>query len=92
MKPIYFDEHNVVYAEGQPEYKPLPAFRSGDGIVVSCWKMGFRERMQLLFTGKIWLQCLTFDKPLQPILMGTEYPFKVDRFIEGYQPRSLKKR
>lgn len=26
MKPKKFQEANVVYGEGQPEYKPLPAF------------------------------------------------------------------
>lgn len=27
MKPKKFQEANVVYGEGQPEYKPLPAIR-----------------------------------------------------------------
>lgn len=50
MKPIKFKEHNVVYAENQPEYQPLPAFRndSHQGEVVSCWQLSFKERIKFL--------------------------------------------
>ncbi len=66
MKPIEFEESNTVFAAYQPQYLPLPAFKSDDGKVISCWKASFRERLIFLFTGKLWLYMLTFNKPLQP--------------------------
>ena len=66
MKPIKFKGHNVVFAENQEEYQPLPAFYDQDGTVISCWKLSFRERLKMLFTGKLWMSMLTFGNPLQP--------------------------
>jgi len=68
MKPIKFKQANVNFAENQEEYGTLPAFKSNDecGIVVCCWKLNFKERIKLLFTGKLWLNLMTFNKPLMP--------------------------
>lgn len=74
MKPVKFKGSNVVFAENQPEYLPLPAFKDESGIVVSCWKMTWIERLKFLFTGRIYLQVLTFNKPLQPLLPSVENP------------------
>lgn len=72
MKPIEFPEQNVVYAKDQPEYQPLPAFKSDapTGEVVSCWKLSFTERLKILFTGKMWLCLLSFNGPLTPSYMA----------------------
>lgn len=32
---------------------------------------GFRERLRVLFTGRIWLSIWTFHKPLSPHLITT---------------------
>lgn len=74
MKPIKFPEHNVVYAENQEEYIPLPAFKADtpEGEVVSCWKLSFRERLRILFTGKLWVMIMTFNNPLTPSLFTTK--------------------
>lgn len=74
MKPIEFPEHNVVFAKDQPEYKPLPAFRNegGMGEVISCWKLSFRERIRLLFTGRLWLSLAMFGRPLTPSFLSTK--------------------
>jgi hypothetical protein len=76
MKPIEFQEKNVVIAKDQPEYIPLPAYYSPDmnGRVVFCWSVGFSERLRILFTGKIWSEVLTFDSPLQPQKLSVEKP------------------
>ena len=68
MKPIEFKHQNVVFAKDQPEYQPLPALKIGDemGSVVSCWKMKPTERIKVLFTGKVWLNLASFNKPLTP--------------------------
>lgn len=69
MKAIKFPECNVDYAKDQKIYFTLPAFKDEDGVVVTCWKMSWIERLKVLFTGKVWKTQLTFNKPLQPMNM-----------------------
>lgn len=72
MKPIEFKEQNVVFAKDQPEYLPLPAFKndSPQGEVVFCQCLTLKERIKVLFTGKIWVSLLTFNKPLTPSFLS----------------------
>lgn len=74
MKPIHFPEANIIFAKEQPEYEPLPAFRedSPKGEVITCQKLSFKERLIVLFTGRVWLAMLTFNKPLTPIFMSVK--------------------
>ena len=89
MEPIKFKEQNCTYAENQPEYLPLPVFKDINGIVVSCWKLSFTERIRILFNGKIWLSLMSFNKPLTPSLMSTK---KSDMFIsESNNNKIIKK-
>jgi len=76
MKPIRFKLVNCTYAENQKPYLPLPAHKFNDeqGRVTTCWQMSFNERLKVLFTGKIYFQTLTFNKPLQPQKLSVEYP------------------
>ena len=76
MEPIRFPEQNTVFAEDQPEYLPLPAFRGEDGQVISCWRPSIRERLKLLFTGRLWMRQLTFGQALQPQLPEIHRPFE----------------
>lgn len=79
MKPIRY-KGNVEglelleFAKDQPEYETLPARRLDDGTVVSCWRPTFKERISLLFRGRLFLMQLTFNNPLQPVWIGTEDP------------------
>ena len=68
MKPVEFKHQNIVFAKDQPEYQPLPALRidSPEGEVVSCWKLSFKERIKIVFTGRVWLSLMSFNKPLTP--------------------------
>ena len=66
MIPIKFQEHNTVFAKDQPEYLPLPAHVDREGVCTFCWKLSWRERFVLLFTGRLWHQVLTFKQLLQP--------------------------
>ena len=73
MTPIKFPGSNVVFAEDQPQYNPLPAHRDRDdleGTLTVCWKLSWRERLIVLFTGKLWHQVMTFNQPLQPQLLA----------------------
>jgi len=74
MKPINFPRQNCVFGKHQPEYLPLPVYRSDEGEVISCWKLTCKERLWLLFTGKLYLRQLTFNEPLQPQLPQVKYP------------------
>ncbi len=67
MKPIKFTECNFTYAKNQPPYLPLPAHKTDNGLVTSCWSLSILERLRVLFTGRIYLKMLTFNKPLQPL-------------------------
>lgn len=79
MKPIKFKGSNIVFAKDQPEYLPLPAWRKpndSQGVVVSCWKATFKERLKILFTGRLYLSLLTFNKPLTPNRIYAENPIQ----------------
>lgn len=75
MNPIEFKEQNVTYAEDRAEYLPLPAFKSDgpQGQVVSCWKLSFKEKVRIIFTGKIWCSLMMFEKKeLTPSIITTK--------------------
>lgn len=69
MKPIEFKEQSVIVAKDQPEYLPLPAYidpNHPQGEVVFCMGLSIKERIKLLFTGKLWCALLCFHKPVTP--------------------------
>ena len=72
MKPIEFPEQTDLIAKDQDEYQTLPARITDDGQVISCWQLSFKERMRLLFTGKLWLSVWTFGSALQPLYPTTK--------------------
>lgn len=71
-----FESQEVIYAKDQPQYTPLPALKCNDetGTVITKWRLSWRERIQVLFSGSIWLYLMTFDRPLQPVLLRTTEP------------------
>lgn len=77
MTAIDFPETNVIFAENQPEYLPLPAYKHGDkqGSVTMCFELSAEEIASILRTGKIWMTVLTFNEPLLPIGLSTRSPF-----------------
>lgn len=79
MKPVNFTGQNIVFAENQPEYTPLPAYidEGPEGLVISCWELDEMERKQIAETGKIYLGMLTFHQPLQPIRGSILSPFPI---------------
>ena len=70
--PLKLEE--TVIAKDQPQYRPLPAIVTSDGVVTSRWRLTWRERLRILFCGSLWLQLSTFGHPLQPVIMTTEEP------------------
>lgn len=90
MKPIKFKEQNTTFAENQPEYLPLPAFKStvGNGEIVSCWQASFKERLIFLFTGKMWVSLMIFGKPLTPSFFTLK---KSDIFLTEKKKKDIAK-
>ena len=80
MQALEFPEQTLIIAKDQPEYRPLPAwvgYLDGDKsihCVTFCWGFSWKERLKLLFTGKVWHTVMTFNKPLQPQLLQVEKP------------------
>jgi len=76
MKPIPFIHQNTVFAEDQPQYLSLPAYRTEEGAVTTCWQLTWWDRLWLLFTGRLWLCQMTFNDPLQPQCLTLTSPFR----------------
>lgn len=72
MKPVEFKHQNIVFAKDQPQYQPLPALKidSPTGEVISCLKLSFKERIKVLFCGRIWLSLMSFNQPLTPSFLA----------------------
>jgi hypothetical protein len=77
MKPIEFSGSNVIFAKDQKPYLPLPAYQDDiqGGRIFHCWQLSFRERIKILFTGRLWINVLNFHQPPQPIKPMVDNPF-----------------
>lgn len=68
----------VVLAKDQPEYIPLPVavvdYSDGVRSMISSYRLSWRERLQILFTGRVWWEQLTFGHALQPQKMYVSEP------------------
>jgi len=75
MESIKFKEVNVEFAGDRPGYKKLSAFydkTQTEGVVLTCYKFSFAERLRVLFRGRLWLSVMTFNSPLQPQFPSTK--------------------
>jgi hypothetical protein len=64
----------TVYAADQKPYRPLPAYVSEDGYVLSRWRLSWKERLRVFLRGDLYHWQGTFGQPLQPISMTIEPP------------------
>ena len=66
----------VLLAENQPEYIALPSIISAGlgGVVTTRWRFTWKERLQLLWSGNLWLQQMTFHRNIQPVKIVTVQP------------------
>lgn len=74
MKPLEFSEQTTVWAKNQPPYLPLPAY-TDERETITLWGLTWRERLRVLFTGRLWLRQLNFGHALQPQAPSTVSPF-----------------
>lgn len=77
MQPTKFNGMTKEIAKHQKEYLTLPAHIDDEGVVTSCWRLTIGERLRTLFTGKMYLQTMTFKQPLQPQKLITKNPVAV---------------
>ena len=65
----------VTYAKDQPQYLPLPVLLSFTrNRVTTRWRLTWRERLRVLWTGNVWHQALTFGQALQPVKLSATEP------------------
>jgi hypothetical protein len=74
ISPVIAGVDEIRIAEDQPEYETLPAIRTADGYLISRWQLTWRERLVVLFNGDIYLWCLTFGRPVQPVILEVDPP------------------
>jgi hypothetical protein len=67
---------NTMYAEHQAQYKRLPALvaMAQPGRATTRWQLTWRERWKVLLTGELWIQGLTFCRPLMPLKPMVDEP------------------
>lgn len=82
----------VTYAKDQPEYLPLTVLRSvtSDRSVVSRWRLTWRERLRVLFGADIWLTCMTFGHPLQPIKLSLDQVDHLQDLMQSVDTRPVR--
>lgn len=77
MKPIDFSQSTKILQRPstmpESECQSLPVWSDGKQCV-SCWKPTFKERVKILFTGKVWLGVLS-GKTQPPVFVSGERIF-----------------
>ena len=72
---------DIVIAENQPEYLPLPALVKIDdprGKIITAWELTDTELLVLIQTKRLYITYLTFNQPLQPTLPSVNYKEALD--------------
>lgn len=57
----------IEIAKNQPEYQTLPSRIAWDGLVTTEWEPTAEELAMLMRGGRVRIQILTFNQPLQPL-------------------------
>src|SRR5690242_12678340 len=88
MIPVFpekrFNFAQVIFAKDQPQYLQLPANTNGHQVETK-WKLTFKERMEVLFSGHLYLTFLTFGQPLQPTRLSVNRDQDDDPVIEQHE-------
>lgn len=82
MKPIDFPQSTKVLQKPEEmldtECKPLPVWSDGKECV-SCWRPTFKERLNILVSGKVWLSVCGRTQP--PVYITGEHFFVRPHFL-----------
>ncbi len=81
IRPIPFSESNGTLGGGPAakygtadDVVDLPVFRGG-GVIVSCWQLSWRDRLSLLWRGRVWLSVLA-PRTHAPVRLDALSPFE----------------
>lgn len=77
-------------ARNQPPYLPLHTIQSQTECRTE-WQLSWRERVTLLFTGRLFLKFLTFGRPLYPIMCWCLDEDDPDQPLQGRTVIDLKR-
>lgn len=72
------EPHERTYAEHQSAYVPLRALVAPDGRVLTRWALSPEQRQAVAQGADLYLQTLTFGRPLQPVLLGVSRELDAD--------------
>lgn len=76
MKAVPFAEATglLLAPKGMENCSDLHVFSDGE-YVISCWMPSWRERIKLMFTGRLWLMFVG-ARTHPPVALLTEHPFE----------------
>ena len=76
MEAIEFKGVNAVYGHDQDQYKNLPAMKVAgiEGLVITKWLLSEAELELINKTKSLFLSTLTFNSPLQPLMLSILNP------------------
>ena len=80
MEPVYVDldkiehgsEPTLITASGQSDVRDLPAARTPDGSVVSCWRFSDEDRANVARGGDLYVFLRANDHPIHPMSLVVE--------------------
>ena len=73
----YWGLRDATFAKDQAPYVPLPVIVSMEfesRRATSRWRMSWKDRIRALLFGDVYVQMLTFGRPLQPLKLLTKEP------------------
>jgi hypothetical protein len=63
-------DREVVYAKDQPQYNPLPALRTPEGVVLTRWTLTNEERDAISMGADVLLEVHTFGRAIMPVRLS----------------------
>jgi hypothetical protein len=66
------EEHEIVLAKDQPQYRPLRALRgyTSESVVMSRWTFTTEQREAIARGADVFLSLMTFGQPVQPVTLA----------------------
>jgi len=77
--PVILYVRKITFAADQPQYKTLVAYHAEDGTVFTRWRLTWRERLRVFFSGDAWLTVQTNNHLLQPVKFDTVCPIELGK-------------
>lgn len=80
MQPVNFEESNLTLGAPpglESEVDPLPVFTDGY-VCISCWRPSLRERLSILFFGRVWFSAMSGHTHPPVSLEGRRVNFERD--------------